>query len=45
MLDRGAGTSNNLAEYAGLIAVLRYLLGAGLQRERIVVKGDSQSVT
>jgi ribonuclease HI len=42
--DRGAGTSCNLAEYAGLVAVLRYLLAAGLNRERIVVIGDSQLV-
>jgi ribonuclease HI len=42
--DRGAGTSNNLAEYAALVAVLRYLLGAGLSGERIVVIGDSQLV-
>jgi ribonuclease HI len=39
--DRGAGTSCNLAEYAGLIAVLRYLLESGLSGERIVIIGDS----
>jgi ribonuclease HI len=42
--NRGAGTSCNLAEYAGLVAVLRYLLAAGLSDERIVVIGDSQLV-
>jgi len=42
--DRGAGTSNNLAEYAGLIAVLRHLIDVGLQQERIVVIGDSRLV-
>jgi ribonuclease HI len=42
--DRSAGTSNNLAEYAALIAVLRHLIDAGLQREHIVVVGDSQLV-
>jgi ribonuclease HI len=42
--DRGAGTSCNLAEYAGLVAVLRYLLDAGLSEERIVIIGDSQLV-
>jgi ribonuclease HI len=44
VLDRGAGTSNNLAEYAALIAVLRRLFDVGLERERIVVIGDSQLV-
>jgi ribonuclease HI len=33
-----------LAEYAGLIAALRYLLDAGLNRERVLVHGDSQLV-
>jgi ribonuclease HI len=42
--DRGAGTSCNLAEYAALITVLRYLLDAGLSGERIVVVGDSMLV-
>jgi ribonuclease HI len=42
--DRGAGTSNNLAEYAGLVAVLRYLLDTGLSGERILIIGDSQLV-
>ena len=35
---------NNLAEYAALIAVLRHLIDVGLQREHIVVIGDSQLV-
>jgi Reverse transcriptase-like len=42
--DRGKGTSCNFAEYAGLIAALRYLLDAGLNRERVLVHGDSQLV-
>jgi ribonuclease HI len=42
--DRGKGTSCNFAEYAGLIAALRYLLDAGLSRERVLVHGDSQLV-
>ena len=42
--DRRAGTSNNLAEYAALIAVLRHLIDVGLQQERVVVIGDSQLV-
>ena len=43
--DRGAGTSNNLAEYAALIAVLRHLIVlAELQHEHITVIGDSQLV-
>jgi ribonuclease HI len=42
--DRCAGTSNNLAEYAALIAVLRHLIDAELQQECIVVIGDSQLV-
>jgi ribonuclease HI len=42
--DSGAGTSNNLAEYAGLIAALRYLIDNGLNKERIIINGDSQLV-
>jgi ribonuclease HI len=42
--DRGAGTSCNLAEYAGLVATLRYLREAGLSDERILIIGDSQLV-
>jgi ribonuclease HI len=42
--DQGNGTSNNLAEYAGLVAVLRYLREAGLSDERILILGDSQLV-
>jgi ribonuclease HI len=42
--DRGGGTSSNFAEYAGLIAVLRYLIDAGLSGERVIVTGDSKLV-
>lgn len=42
--DRGAGTSNNLAEYAALIAVLRHLIDVELHHEGIVVIGDSRLV-
>ena len=37
-------TSNNLAEYCGLIAVLEHLLSLGAQQEPIMVYGDSQLV-
>jgi ribonuclease HI len=36
--------SNNVAEYAGLIAVLRFLLDANLQHHEIVVYSDAQLV-
>jgi ribonuclease HI len=42
--DPGAGTSSNVAEYAKLIAVLRYLLAEGLSDECILIHGDSQLV-
>jgi ribonuclease HI len=37
-------TSNNLAEYCGLIAVLEHLLALGAQHEPIMVYGDSKLV-
>jgi ribonuclease HI len=37
-------TSNNLAEYLGLMAALRYLLDAGLEHRDIEVLGDRQLV-
>jgi ribonuclease HI len=37
------GTSN-IAEYAGIIAALAYLAGAGLTGERVEIKSDSQLV-
>jgi ribonuclease HI len=40
----GHGTSNNLAEYAGLVAALKFLIGASLQREPVGIIGDSQVV-
>jgi ribonuclease HI len=38
------GTTNNLAEYAGLAAVLKWLLDAGHRLEPVVVRGDSKLV-
>jgi len=38
------GTSNNLAEYAGLLAVLSWLLDAGYRYEPAVIRGDSKLV-
>jgi ribonuclease HI len=40
----GAPGSCNVAEYAGLLAALRYLLDHGLNNERIVIIGDSLMV-
>lgn len=37
-------TSNNVAEYAGLISLLEYLLSRNLQNEPIQVYGDSRLV-
>src|SRR5215813_1284223 len=37
-------TSNNVAEYCDLIAVLEHLLSLGAQQEPIMVYGDSQFV-
>jgi ribonuclease HI len=37
-------TSNNVAEYCGLIAVLKYLINLGVQHEPIMVYGDSKMV-
>ena len=37
-------TSNNVAEYCGLIAILEYLIHLGAQHEPIMVYGDSQLV-
>ena len=37
-------TSNNLAEYCGLIAILEHLLSLGAQQEPIMVYGDSTLV-
>jgi len=37
-------TSNNVAEYCGLIAVLEYLINLGVQHEHIMVYGDSKMV-
>src|SRR5215471_982078 len=37
-------TSNNLAEYCGLIAILEHLIDLGAQQEPIMVYGDSELV-
>src|SRR5215470_13907582 len=37
-------TSNNVAEYCGLIAILEYLIDLGAQQEPIMVYGDSRLV-
>jgi ribonuclease HI len=37
-------TSNNVAEYCGLIAILEYLIHLGAQHEPIMVYGDSNLV-
>lgn len=37
-------TSNNVAEYSGLIAVLEWLREKGLHRQPIIVRGDSKLV-
>jgi ribonuclease HI len=37
-------TSSNVAEYAGFVAALRYLIDAGLKGEPIEMRGDSQLV-
>jgi ribonuclease HI len=41
---RGEHTSNNVAEYAGLIAVLEWLIEHDLCAAEIIVKGDSKLV-
>jgi ribonuclease HI len=40
----GPGSTNNVAEYAGLIAVLEYLIAGGFDGESITVRGDSKLV-
>jgi ribonuclease HI len=37
-------TSNNVAEYGGFISILEWFLENGLQKEKIVVYGDSNLV-
>ena len=37
-------TSNNLAEYSGFLAGLKFLISKGLQHEEILVCGDSKLV-
>lgn len=40
----GFQTSNNVAEYSGFQAILDNLLGMGLEKEQIIVRGDSRLV-
>lgn|SRR3990167_4974777 len=40
----GANSSNNVAEYSGFIAGLNFLLEKGLNKERILIRGDSNLV-
>jgi hypothetical protein len=42
--SRIAARERRATSHAGLIAALRYLLDAGLNRERVLVHGDSQLV-
>ena len=35
-------TSNNIAEYMAVISVMKFLLGDGLQNEKIIICGDSK---
>jgi ribonuclease HI len=44
VLDRGTGLTCNVAEYAGLLLVLNYLIDHGLNHERILIVGDSMLV-
>jgi ribonuclease HI len=37
-------TTNNVAEYCGLLAILEYLLEKGRNHERIEIRGDSKLV-
>lgn len=37
-------TSNNVAEYSGFLWILQYLIGKRLQKEEIIVYGDSKLV-
>lgn len=37
-------TSNNVAEYSGLLAILDYLIAQNLNHEPIIVRGDSKMV-
>lgn len=41
-LGFGAGMSNNVAEYLGLIRILEYLLKNGYEKDRIIIYGDSK---
>lgn len=36
--------SNNVAEYVGFLAVMNWLIAAGLENDRVVIYGDSNLV-
>jgi ribonuclease HI len=40
----GQVTSNNLAEYSGILEILLNLKGMGLEKETIIIRGDSKLV-
>jgi len=42
VVGEGKGMSNNVAEFSGLAAALEWLLVRGYQKDKIVVRGDSQ---
>jgi|ERR1051325_8590815 ribonuclease HI len=41
---RPGNTSNNVGEYLGVLSVLKELKARGLERERVVIAGDSKLV-
>ena len=43
-VGKGQGMSNNVAEYAGFLRALEFLKDSNLNRERILVEGDSKLV-
>jgi len=43
-IAEGRGASNNLAEYAGLVAALEWLLANGYREQEVEVRGDSKQV-
>lgn len=40
----GSEMTNNVAEYSGAIAVMSWFLGRGMEKEEILVRGDSMLV-
>lgn len=43
-IDKAPTTSNNVAEYSGFLAILEYLKSKGMEKEKIIVRGDSRLV-